>query len=288
MTSGSDLADGSTGALLGVSPQAVSTRSGDNPRVDGFPDVRGGALAGDRARARAIPIPEVFSPFVLAMDDSESADADTSRTSLAVSDRLAGDQQDRSLQARGWAVRALQAASWPPCRATRGHRWDLVGCRDRGVARWPRPSAPPRAGLCSARCHSDDPETRLSGDRAPQPRPDVQRATLAQPRGALPSLSHDPRRSRTSAAPVVECLPPPRIGRPLHRTLHLAALGARYGARRLQFVLSGMKETPCLLSPAPRQRKGCRWTGRALSGAQHGRSPSDLQAHGDDTTAAGR
>ena len=254
MTSGSDLGEDSTGALLGVSPQAVSTRSGDHPRVDGFADVRGGALARLRARARAIPIPKVFSPFVLAMNDSESGDADTSRTSLAVSDRLAGDQQDRSFQARGWAVRALPATSWPPCRAAGGHRWGLVGRRDRCLARWPRPAAPPRAGLRSTRCHSDDPETRLSGDRAPQPRPDVQRATLAQPRGALPSLSHDPRRSRTSASPMVECLPPPRIGRPLHRTLHLAALGAQNGARRLQFVLSGIKETASLRGASLEER----------------------------------
>jgi hypothetical protein len=220
------------GAVLRSSPLVILPRPGDDPRWRGSRAIRAYARSRVLPSARGTRLKELFSPFVLTMNDSESRHADPSRTSLAVPDRLAGDQQDRPLQACRRTLRTLPTSAWPPCRAACGHRWHLVGCRDRRLARWPRPTAPPAASVCAPRCYSDDSQARLSGNRAPQPRPDVQWSALAQPRGFMPPLPHDPRRSRASPTPVVECLSPPCVGRPLHRALQLAVGEARSRQRR--------------------------------------------------------
>lgn len=234
-------------ALRPPSPRVVVGRPDDDPHWHDVRGVRRHGCAEGLSSMRVTRPKELFSPFVLTTNDSESGDADPSRTSLALPDRLAGDQQDRPLQARRRPLRALPTSAWSSRRAARGHRWHLVGCRDRRLARRPRPAASPATGVCAPRRHSADPQARLSGNRAPQPRPDVQRPALAQSRGFMPAVPHDPRRSRTPPAPLVECLPSPRVGRPLHRALRLAAHNARSRAGELQFVLSSMKSLPSSL-----------------------------------------
>jgi hypothetical protein len=147
--------------------------------------------------------------------------ADPPGTSRALPDRLAGDQPDRALQTRRRAVRALSAPARTPRYAASRHGWRLVGYRDSRLARRPRPSASPPAWLCAARGDRHDAQASLSRDRAPQPRSDLQRSALAQPRRALSALPHDPRRARTSPASLVERLSPACARRPLFWHLKL-------------------------------------------------------------------
>jgi hypothetical protein len=147
--------------------------------------------------------------------------ADPPGTSLALPDRLAGDQPDRALQTRRRALRALPAPARPLRRVPCRRRRRLVGHRDTVVAGWPRPSASPRARLRTARSDPHDPQARLSRNRAPQSRSDLQRTALAKPRRTLPALPHDPRRARASPSPLVERLSPTRARRPLFWSLQL-------------------------------------------------------------------
>ena len=240
MRYGSGLRHGSIAASPRPSPRAVSPRSGDDPcpaHLPGDPKPPSAGL-GPRSVDRSTEL--LFSPFVPMPDDSESVNADPSGTSLALSDRLAGDQQDRSLHAGGWALRTMPASSWAPCRAACRRRRGLVGCRDCRMARRPRSAAASGARVRSARGYPYDAQARLPCHRPPQSRPDLQRAAMAQSRRVLPALPHDPRRSRASPASMVECLSATRLGRPLHRQIQIAAsraCKARVGGRD-QLVLS--------------------------------------------------
>lgn len=153
---------------------------------------RKGVRATDRLGSAEQSAEQAFSPFVLKTDDSESPHADPPGTSLALPNRLARNQQDRSLHACWRTLRTLPPSTRTPCRAARRHGRDLVGRRDRRMARRSRPATSPATDFRSARSHPDDQKARLSRDRASQSRPDVQRAALAQPRRALPTLSHHP------------------------------------------------------------------------------------------------
>ncbi len=85
---------------------------------------------------------------------------------------------------------------------TNGVWWDAdirLGAMAVGVG-----SATP--GLRAARRDPHDAQARLSGNRAPQPRSDLQRPALAQSRCSLPAMPYDPRRARASSAPLVERL----------------------------------------------------------------------------------
>ena len=225
MTCGGGLRHGSISASRRPRPQMVSALAGDDPRLRRPPEGRFQPPA-PRRRAFVTPLREALSPFVLALDDSESSDADPPGTSLAVPDRLAGDQPDRPLHASPGSVRALPASPWPLRRAAPRLQRGVVGRGVRGLARRPRSSAPVRAGVRAARCDPDDAQACLSRDRAPQPRPDLQRPAMAEPRRALSALPHDPRRGRTSPAPLVERLPSPRSRRPLLRPIQLGNPGA--------------------------------------------------------------
>ena len=221
MRSGSGLRHGSIFASLRPNPLLVSALAGDDPRF-GRPRDSGSRPPAHRPGDFVIPATrETLSPFVPASDDSEPFDADPSGTSLVVPDRLAGDQPVCSLYASRWPVRALSTSAWPLCGPARRRQRGLVGRGDLGVARRSWPSASPRGGLCAARRDPDDAQARLSRDRPPQPRPDLQRPAMAQPRRALPTLPHDPRRSRTSPTPLVERLPTARARRPLLRSIQL-------------------------------------------------------------------
>jgi len=149
--------------------------------------------------------------------------ADPPGTSLALSDRLAGNQPHRPLRAGGGPVRALPASAWAARHAPRRCRWRLVGYRDPRLARWSWKTASPSAWLRFARRRPQDTQARLSCDRPPQPRPDLQRPALAQSRSALPALPHDPRRGRASSAPLVERVPQTGDRRPLFGSLQLEA-----------------------------------------------------------------
>lgn len=187
--------------------------------------------------------------------------ADPSGTSLALPDRLAGDQSDRALHARRRALRALPAPPRTPRHATAGHRWRLVGYRDPRLARWSRPPASPPARLRAARGNRDDAHAGLSRDRPSQPRPDLQRPALAQPRGAVSALPHDPRRSRTSSAPLVERLSPTRDRRPLLGSLQLAPFATM---RTRAAIAASQERMPVAL-------------GFNVSGGTHDRNPSNPQ-----------
>lgn len=210
---------------------AIGAFAGDEPGSTWTRRARTRARATDRLGSADLSAEQAFSPFVLRMDDSESLHADPPGTSLALPDRLARNQQDRSLHACWRTLRTLPPSTRTPCRAARRHGWDLVGRRNCRMARRSRPATSPATDFRSARGHPDDPKARLSRDRTSQSRPDVQRAALAQPRRALPTLSHDPRRAGTPEAPVVECLSPARVGRPLLRSIRLEATATREGRR---------------------------------------------------------
>lgn len=210
-----------------------------------------------------------LSPFVPALDDSESSHADPSGTSLALPDRLAGDQPDRALHPSGRALRALPSAARTPRRAARRHGRNMVGHRNRCLARRSRSPASAAADVRTAGRRPDDPKARLSGDCSSQSRPDVQRPALAQPRSALSALPHDPRRSRTSAPPLVECVPAARLGRSFQRAVQLAAVAAcRISqVRQLRAELrmwAGVPSRVADLKRGGRFQHGCR-----ISGAQH-------------------
>ncbi len=162
-----------------------------------------------------------ISPFVLSRNDSSAAYADTSRTSLALSDRLAGDQSHRAVSACRWSMRALQAAAWTPGGTTRRIGRRVVGSRCASVARRSRSRSPATAPLRSARRNPFDAQARLSCDGAPQPRSKRQRPTLAQSRRAMPALPYDPRCGGASAPSMVECVPTTCARRPLYRPLQL-------------------------------------------------------------------
>lgn len=243
-----------------------------------------------RARVRLgsadFTVQQSFSPFVLATDDSESCHADPPGTSLALSDRLAGNQQDCPLYARWRTLRALPKTARTLCRAARRHGRDLVGHRDRRLARWPWSATSSAAGLRAARGDPDDSQAGLSRDRAPQPRPDVQRAALAKPRRALPPLPHDPRCARTPEASLVECVPPACVGRPLYRPLRLRASAKREGNFDFEPVCTGLNR----LARASDwlQSGGCRWRECECTGAEHDRSLPDPRNDRGDATSARR
>lgn len=312
MNWGSGLRHGSIAASLRPSPRAVWARSGGDPRFERYPLERNPSPASLRLTCRSGSRPDAFSPFVPPANDSESSNAHPSGTSLALPDRLAGDQQNRSLYAGVRSVRALPAPAWTLCRAACWNRWRLVGYRHRCLARRPRPAASSGAGLHSSRGDPHDAQARLSGDRPPQSRPDLQRAAVAQSRRALPALPHDPRWAGTSPAPVVECLSPSRVGRPFHRAIQLArSRCARRGQGTVRAFAYDRQIPPrCrqssgkprlswhraaafsthsrFLAPARRQSGGCRWAVRRYSGAQHDRSLSDPKDDRDGATSARR
>lgn len=275
-----NLRHGSVFAVRRPSPQAVSAGPSYHPRLTRPSDASQHAKS---QRRRADPsILGALSPFVPARDDSESGDAHSSGTSLALSDRLAGNQQDRSLHAGGWALRTLPASAWAPCRAARRHERCVVGSRDRRLARRPRAAAAPGASLRSARSHPDDAQARLSRHCAPQSRSDLQRAEVAQSRRALSALPHDPRWPGTPPASLVECLSPPRVGRPLHRSIQLAGIpaweegeGARRALRAFEYGRT-------------REEGRMPLAVRRCSGARNERSLSEPQDLGDGATTAGR
>lgn len=308
----SDLRHGSPAAPPRLSPCTVSARSGDDRRV-AWPTT-GPKPTPDHIAS----LPAVFlvgprlSAFVPRPEDSESANADPPGTSLALPDRLAGDQQNRSLLARWRPLRTLPASPRASRRAVGRHRRHLVGCGDRCLAGWPRPAASPSAGLRPARCHPHDAQTRLSCHRTPQPRSDFQRAAMAQSRCPLPTVPYDPRRARASPPSLVECLPPTGVGRPLHRPIQLRSTeAARVGppgcsmsscddresrpARpRMRNVRPseggappiGMGGRPLKLSP--HQRGGSCWALGQCAGDQNDCISSDPQDDRDGAAAAGR
>jgi hypothetical protein len=209
---------------FGASSHALSARAGDQSRSILRREARAEGSARMCLRSVHPSWQTSFSPFVLALDDSESLHADPSGTSLALSDRLAGDQPDRALHPSRRALRALPSAARTSCGAARRLRWYMVGHRDRRLARRSRSPASTAADVRTIRRRPDDPKARVPGYRSSQPRSDVQRSALAQPRSALSALPHDPRRPRTPAPPVVECVPASRLGRSFHRAIQLAAV----------------------------------------------------------------
>lgn len=179
----------------------------------------------DRSRPRCslqVEALSALSPFVLPAHDSESRDADPSGTSLAIPNRLAGDQPDRSLSARGRSLRALPASPWSPCGSACGRRWCLVGRGGPIVARWPRSPASPPPSLHRPRCDPNDAQTGLSRNRSFEPRPQLQRATLEQSSRTLSALPHDPRCRRASSTSLVECVSTTRPRRSVHWALFLS------------------------------------------------------------------
>ena len=254
-------------------PQALSARTDDRFRSTLSRGARAKACTCMCLGSVHLSRQTSLSPFVPALDDSESSHADPSGTSLALPDRLAGDQPDRALHPSGRALRALPSAAWTPRRAARRHRRNMVGHRDRCLARRSRSPASAAADVRTTGRRPDDPKARLPGDRSSQSRPDVQRSALAQPGSALSPLPHDPRRSRTSAPPVVECVPAARLGRSFHRAVQLAAVAGRRIPQDRQ-----RRAEPCLwagsasrvadIQSGGRFQHGCR-----SSGAQHDQRP---------------
>ena len=228
----------------------------------------------------------LFSPFVPTPNDSESVDADPSGTSMALSDRLAGDQQDRPLQARGRALRTLPASPRSSGRAAGRLRGCLVGFRDRRLAGRQRPAAPPIAVVRATRSDPYDAPTGVPRDCASQPRSDLQRATLAQLGSLVSALPYDPRRAGAPQAPMVECVPPACPGRPLHRPVLVAEAEGRGG--QLDFNVMGSWGTSSRLAPAPFESGGCRWAAEPPDGAQDDRNLFNAQDECDGAAAARR
>ena len=250
-------------------PHALSARTDDRFRSTLSREAR--AEVGARMCLRSVHRlwHTSFSPFVPKLDDSESVHADPSGTPLALPDRLAGDQPDRALHPSRRALRALPPAARTARRAARRNGRNVVGHRDRRLARRSRSPASAAADVRATGRRPDDAKARLPGDRSSQPRPDVQRSALAQPRSALSALPHDPRRSRTSAPPVVECVPAARLGRSFHRAVQLAAVaGCRVPRARQQRAAPcmwvGLPSRAADLQRGGRFRHGCR-----SSGVQH-------------------
>ena len=206
---------GSICAALRPNPPAVSSLPGDDPRLRYHSEGTRPNRISPPTRAEG-----PFSPFVLSCFDSESGDADPRRTSLALSYRLARGQPDRALHSRAGSLRALPPPAWP-LRGPARHRRGMVGPGRARLVRRSRTAIAAAARVRSAGAYSHHAQARLSCNCAPQPRSDLQRTGLAKSRGALPTLPHDPRRGRASPAPLVECLPPARNGRPLLGALPL-------------------------------------------------------------------
>ena len=268
MTREGDVRQRASGASL--RPHALSLRTDDQFRLTLSRKARAKGCARMCLRSVHPPWQTSFSPFVLELNDSESLNADPSGTPLALPDRLAGDQPDRALHPSRRTLRALPPAARTPRRAARRHGRNVVGHRDRCLARRSRSPAPAAADVRATGRRPDDPKARLSGDRSSQSRPDVQRSALAQPRSALSALPHDPRRSRTSAPPLVECVPAARLGRSFHRAVQLAAVveGCRMPqGRQLRAEPRMWVRVPSHVADLQRGgrfRHGCR-----SSGAQH-------------------
>ena len=212
---GSGRRHGSICAALRASPPAVSSLAGNDPRLRLRPEDSRPFRTPPRTSLKAS-----FSPFVLGRFDSESDDADPPGASLALSYRLARDQPDCAFHSCAGTVRALPPPAWPLRRPAR-RRWGVVGPGRTGLVRRSRPAIAAAARVRTAGADPHHAQARLSGDRAPQPRSDLQRTGLAKSRGALPTLPHDPRRGRASPASLVECLPAARARRPLLGTLPL-------------------------------------------------------------------
>ena len=251
MRGGSGLRHGSTSASLRASPE-VSARSGDDPR-SGRCQVAKVDLAPRGRYGRAAFAMRAVSPFVLVLDDSESLNADPPRTSMALSDRLAGDQQDRAIHAGGWSMRTLPPSPWPPCRAACRCKRGLVGRRDQRLARRSRSPFASGARVRATRRNPHDTQAGLPGDRAPQSRSDFQRTALAQPRGALPALPHDPRRARASPSALVERLSQACTRRPLFRALQLAEVTASSARGAPALRAFWCRSMSAAASPAPRR-----------------------------------
>lgn len=264
MRGGSGLRHGSISASLRPSPK-VSARSGDDPRLDRCQVEQIDSSPRDRY-GRAASSGRAVSPFVLMLNDSESLNADPPRTSLALSNRLAGDQQDRAIHPRWRQVRTLPASPWPPSRAACRRKRGLVGRRYQRLARRSRAPFASGARLRAARRNSHDAQTRLSGDRAPQSRSDVQRTALAQSCCIMPALPHDPRRAGASPAALVERLPQAGPRRPFLRTLQLSGITtsstrAVLRLRDFEYLSIGAEASPALhqapwLTMPPRTRSG--------------------------------
>ncbi len=279
MTCKSDSAALRSDASLRLRPHALSARTADQSRLTLRREARAEARARLCLRNVHPSWEKAFSPFVPALDDSESLHADPSRTSLAIPDRLAGDQPDRSFHASRRALRALPTAARTTRRAARRHRWNMVGHRDRRLARRPRPRASAATEIRAAGRRADDSKARLPGDRSPQPRPDFQRSALAQPRSALSALPHNARRSRTSAPPVVERFSAARFGRPLHRALQLAVtVRCRKGVARP--LGAGPRTWAGSALRVVHLKSGGRcWDGCRCFGAQHDRRLPDPRSN---------
>ena len=226
-----------------------------------------------------------LSPFVPTPNDSESVDADPSGTSMALSDRLARDQQDRSLQTRGRALRTLPAPPRSSSRAAGRHRGCLVGCRDRRLAGRQRPAAPPIAVICVTRSDPYHAPTGVPRHCASEPRSDLQRTTLAQPGSPVSAVPYDPRRTGAPQAPMVECVPPACSGRPLHRAVRVAEPEGRGG--QLHFDTRASRGTSSRLTSAPFESGGCRWAAEPPDGAQNDRTSPNAQDNRDGAAAAG-
>lgn len=254
-------------------PQALSARTDDRFRSTLSRGARAKACTCMCLGSVHLSRQTSLSPFVPALDDSESSHADPSGTSLALPDRLAGDQPDRALHPSGWALRALWSAARTPRRAARRHGRNMVGHRDRCLARRSRSPASAAADVRTTGRRPDDPKARLPGDRSSQSRPDVQRSALAQPRCALSALPHDPRRSRTSAPPMVECVSAARLGGSFYRAVQLAAVaGCRIPRARQRRAEPRMRAgVPSRV--ADRQRGGRFRRSCRSSGAQHDQCP---------------
>jgi hypothetical protein len=248
MRAKSGLRHGSTSASLRPSPKMVSPRSGDDPRVNRCQEADVDPVTRDRCGRRAFEASEV-SPFVLLLNDSESFDGDPPRTSLALSDRLAGDQQDRLVHARWRLLRILPSTAWPPCRAASRSQRGLVGPGDQCLARRSRSPTASSPGIRHARRDPHDAQARLSGHRAPQSRSDVQRTALAQSRCLIAALPHGPRRARASSPTPVERLPQTGARRPFFRALQLSGIetssaGGVLGLRAFEYLSTGAAALP--------------------------------------------
>ena len=304
MERGSGLRHGSITASRRPSPHTVPAHAGDDPRLRG----RLQAEAPPRLSRRA-PVRDgragQLSPFVLHAIDSESVHADPSRASLAISDRLARDQPDRALHPGRWPLRTLSAPAWSARRAAHRIRTPLVGHPRGHVARQPWPSCETPTRLHPARGDPDDAQTRLSRDRPPQPRSDLQRAQMAEPGGALSALPHDPRRGRAPPAPLVERLSTPCPRRSLYRTVQLSGdpsaaanrctAAARDGRRRCHVTgAAGLlanarswSSARIMIDRASEART--RWPVRlTCAGASSDRNPPKPQDDRNGATAAGR
>lgn len=299
MRCGSGLRHGCIAATLRPSPQAVSARWGDDPRFGHHPRV------GHPPGRTCPPHPaDPLSPFVPVPDDSKSGDADPRGTSLALPYRLARDQPDRPFHARTGSVRAMPPPPWPLRRPARRRR-RMVGRGDSGLVRRSRTPAPAATRVRGARGSSHDAQTRLSCNRPPQPRSDLQWSALAKPRRALPALPHDPRRARASSAPLVECLSPSRARRLVFRSIRLADIGCPISRSRRHPTndvvrtcgTSGTGSSACArhgsASPIPPSRARLRGEdadepSMQCSGGHDDRSLSNPQDDRGGATTAGR